>query len=504
MRAGLRERLTPRSLRARLLAGLLSVTAVTLVLLTATLYAQQQRFAYDRIDDQARAAVFAVNRALNDNGVEGALPGRGGDTPRNPGQGQGEGPMFPAPPPGAGQRGPAAALPPNVYGQRRSPEDKVLGSVLVGYSGDAPSPPKLPATVKTGDPFTVDAADGGGHYRVYAEQEPNGTVTIAAVPLTGVTDQLQRLVVTEALLVGCGLILMGLLGAWVVGVALRPLDAMGSAAGAIAAGDLSRRVTPDDERTEVGRLGKALNAMLAQIETAFSKQEASEDHLRRFLADASHELRTPLASIRGYAELHRMGAASEPAAVDHAMSRIEAESARMGVLVEDLLTLARQDEHREPIRTPVLLAQVAADAVSDATATDQSGRVIELAVDDAGDGTAVLGDPDALHQLVTNLLRNALVHTPDGTPIELGVMADAEHVTLTIRDHGPGLPEGDHAQLFERFWRAAPGRERGPAGAGLGLAIAAGIVELHDGTISAEDADGGGARFTVVLPRLAD
>jgi two-component system OmpR family sensor kinase len=244
--------------------------------------------------------------------------------------------------------------------------------------------------------------------------------------------------------------------------------------------------------------------MLARLEEAFAERRASEERLRRFLADASHELRTPLASIRGYAELFRIGAAREGPDVEKAMSRIEDESARMGVLVEDLLALARLDEVRDLHREPVDMAALAGDAVDDARAVAPE-RDIELHTN-AGNGSVVLdGDPAQLRQVLANLLRNALVHTPAGTPIEVTVssVADAREARLEVRDHGPGLPAGDPAELFERFWRADPGRGRGRAGAGLGLSIVAAIVSAHGGRAEAADAPDGGARFTVTLPLRA-
>ncbi|MBA2581543.1 MAG: sensor histidine kinase, partial [Thermoleophilaceae bacterium] len=238
------------------------------------------------------------------------------------------------------------------------------------------------------------------------------------------------------------------------------------------------------------------NAMLGQIERAFAERQASEDRLRRFLADASHELRTPLSSIRGYAELFRIGAARKPADTEKAMRRIESEAARMGVLVEDLLALARLDELREPDREPVDLTHVARDAADDARAAAPE-RTIEL---DANGPVVVLGDPHQLRQVLANLMRNALVHTPAGTPIELRVGRDGAEAMLEVRDHGPGLPTADSEAIFERFWRADPGRGRGRAGAGLGLAIVSGVVAAHGGRVQAADAAGGGASFVVWLP----
>jgi two-component system OmpR family sensor kinase len=225
-------------------------------------------------------------------------------------------------------------------------------------------------------------------------------------------------------------------------------------------------------------------------------RSASEDRLRTFLADASHELRTPLASIRGYAELFRIGAARDAEGTEKAMQRIESEAARMGVLVEDLLTLARLDEVRDLIREDVDLARLAGDAVDDARATAPD-RDIDLR--HTGNGH-VIGDPHQLRQVLANLLRNGLVHTPPGTPIEVDVRDHGSAIVLEVRDHGPGLPNDDNDALFERFWRAEAGRKQGKAGAGLGLAIVAGIVAAHHGEVHAENAAGGGARFTVTLP----
>ena len=285
--------------------------------------------------------------------------------------------------------------------------------------------------------------------------------------------------------------------AWLlVRVGLLPLDRIGHTASRIAGGDLSHRVAGADSRTEVGRVGLALNAMLDRLEGAFTERQASEDRLRQFIADASHELRTPLASIRGYAELFRMGAAREPHEVERAMSRIEDEAARMGVLVEDLLTLARLDEVADAPHSEVDLAQLADDAAGDARATAPD-RQIALEHDGT---TVVLGDAHQLRQVLANLLRNALVHTPAGTPIRITVAAAGEDVRLEVRDHGPGLPTEDPDSLFERFWRAEGGRERGKSGAGLGLAIVAAIVAAHGGRVSASNAVGGGAAFVVTLP----
>ena len=326
--------------------------------------------------------------------------------------------------------------------------------------------------------------------------DPRG-VTVVAAPMTDIDEALQRLLLLEALVIVIVLLALAAVAWAVVRVGLLPLDRMGHTAGAIAGGDLSRRVESTDPRTEVGRLGIALNAMLDRLERAFAERQASEDRLRRFLADASHELRTPLASIRGYAELYRMGAARETEDVERSMRRVEDEAARMGVLVEDLLTLARLDEIAEAPHAEVGLSALAGDAVEDARATAPDR---EIALARRRRRAIVLGDAHQLRQVLANLLRNALVHTPSGTPIEVLVSADGSAVRVQVRDHGPGLPNDDPAALFERFWRAEGGRERGKAGAGLGLAIVAAIVDAHGGSVDAANADGDGAVFSVVLP----
>jgi two-component system OmpR family sensor kinase len=235
--------------------------------------------------------------------------------------------------------------------------------------------------------------------------------------------------------------------------------------------------------------------MLGQIEQAFGERQASEDRLRRFLSDASHELRTPLTSIRGYAELFRMGATASTEDTEKAMARIEEEATRMGILVEDLLALARLDEMPLPRREAVDLEPLARDAADDARA---AAREREVTLTLAGEHI-VSGDPSQLRQVLANLMRNALTHTPAGSPIELSLTGANGSVRIEVRDHGPGLPQGSQDSVFERFWRSETGRERGRAGAGLGLAIVAAIVAAHGGKVSADNAPGGGAVFTIEL-----
>jgi two-component system OmpR family sensor kinase len=469
------------SLRARLIIALLALSAVGLVALAGITYAEQRSFLMDRVDQQARAAATIGDRPGGP--FHGPLPGDAGDGD----DGRGAGPM------------PGGALPPGTWIYRRDAAGRTTERMPVSrYTSTTATAPALPPDLPSGVPVTVKPKGSAIRYRMIAQDRPfTGGTTVAAVPLQETDQTLHRLLAVEGLVIVAILAALAALAWWFVGLGLRPLDRMGATAGAIAAGDLSRRVDPATPRTEVGRLGVALNRMLERLEVAFAERQASEDRLRRFLADASHELRTPLASIRGYAELFRIGAARDEENTEKAMSRIESEAARMGVLVEDLLTLARLDEVRDVIREPVDVARLSADAVHDARATGPDRR-IDLRT--SGPAT-VQGDPHQLRQVLGNLLRNALVHTPAGTPIEVDVAGDdGAGVTLEVRDHGPGLPDGAGDELFGRFWRTEGGRERGRAGAGLGLAIVAGIVHAHGGEVHAGDAPGGGARFVVRLP----
>jgi two-component system OmpR family sensor kinase len=469
------------SLRTRLVAGLLALAAVGLVLLAGVTYVEQRHFLYDRVDQQAKAATSQM--------PQGAPVG-----PRGFG-GAGYGPLGRGRPGGGDDHAPAGPAGGTLtFQQDAAGTTSKVVCLSTCYSTTLPT---LTTKLAAGTVTTVKASNTGVRYRVAtSERSSSGVLYGAAVPLTEVDATLHRLLRIEGLVIAGILLALGALAWWLVRIGLRPLERIGVTAGSIAAGDLSRRVDPAEPRTEVGRLGLALNRMLERLEEAFAKQRASEDRLRTFLADASHELRTPLASIRGYAELFRIGAARDPADTEKAMSRIESEAARMGVLVEDLLTLARLDEVRDQIREDVDLSRLAGDAVDDARATAPD-REIDLS---ASGRVTVPGDPHQLRQVFANLLRNALVHTPAGTPIEVDVRHDAATVVLEVRDHGPGLPTDENDALFERFWRAESGRERGKAGSGLGLAIVAGIVAAHHGEVHATNAPGGGARFTVRLP----
>jgi two-component system OmpR family sensor kinase len=489
-----------RSLRGRLLVGLAALTSVGCVVISAVTYTQQRSFLLARVDQQAVAATNPVSYNLDAKGVN--APGANGTRAASP---RG---AFGAPSGHGVPRSAAVDLPPGTFGERRDAGGHVIGSATFSYGQAALAapklPPSLPVTTSLAHPklITVHAVGSSDlSYRVleFPTGDQSGT-TIVAIPLRDVDQALGRLLRVELLVSGGVLLALLALAWWVVRIGLRPLDRIGMTAGAIARGDLSRRVEPATEDSEVGRLGLALNAMLGQIERAFGEREASEDRLRNFIADASHELRTPLASIRGYAELFRIGATREPEEVEQAMTRIEDEATRMGALVDDLMTLARLDKLPRTAAEPVSLSALATDAAADACAAAPD-RDISLHAEGAA---MVRGDPDRLRQVIANLMRNAIVHTPPGTPIELTLSRDGTDVVIEVRDHGAGLPDGAEAAVWDRFWRAEGGRERGKAGAGLGLAIVAAIVDAHGGTVAARNAPGGGASFTVRIPALED
>ncbi|SFT47449.1 two-component system, OmpR family, sensor kinase [Geodermatophilus amargosae] len=359
---------------------------------------------------------------------------------------------------------------------------------------------------------TVTSGDGDTYWRVAAVRLPDGTTVVVGGDLDRddrVIAQLGRIEIVVGLVV---LVALGVTGYWLVGSSLRPLAEVERTAQAIAAGDLSQRVPDGDDRTEVGRLSRALNGMLSRIESAFRSQQASEEQaraseerMRRFVADASHELRTPLTSIRGFAELYRQGAVTNPEGVARLMQRIESEGGRMGVLVEDLLQLARLDQQRPLDIAPVDLAEVASDAVHDARVL-QPDRPVSLHLDDSlTEVPVVLGDEARLRQVVGNLVTNALVHTADTARVTVSIGEDTsdggDRVVLRVADEGPGLAPGDAARVFERFYRADASRSRGAGGTGLGLSIVASLVAAHGGDVHLDTAPGRGATFTVRLPR---
>jgi two-component system, OmpR family, sensor kinase len=375
---------------------------------------------------------------------------------------------------------------------------------------DAPGPlPLLPENLRpeagpvrqklgefhTGEPAISVGSIGSPstQYRLEAVSVPGGVLVVAASSAPS-QSTFESLVHTEILVSIVVILVLILLVGWTVRIGLRPLEDMTETADAFAKGDLSRRVRFASRRTEVGRLGGALNGMLVQIESALKQRQDSEARLRRFVADASHDLRTPLTSIRGYAELLRKGAFTEEDDRRRALRRVEHEAERMAVLVDDLLLLARLDQGRPVARAPVELRPLVADAVAAARAAD-STHPINL---EAPYGVLVEGDAHGLRQAVDNLVRNAVEHTPAGTPVEVAIGTTAEAVRVSVSDSGPGVRSDQLERVFERFFQVDPARTG--RGTGLGLSIVAAIAEAHGGRAWVESVEGEGATFFIELP----
>jgi two-component system OmpR family sensor kinase len=287
---------------------------------------------------------------------------------------------------------------------------------------------------------------------------------------------------------------------WLLRRGLRPLERISEVAGTIAQGDLDVRLAPADGRSEIGRLGLALNGMLERLEDAFARRDRSEAQLRRFVSSASHELRTPLTSIRGYAGLLRRGATDRPKDLEKSISRIESEATRMAGLIDDLLQLARLDEQRPLARTRIDLAMIADEAADDARARDP-GRSIAV---DASGPVVVIGDEPRLRQIVANLLENAQVHTPAEATVRIEVGVRDQMAVLAVIDTGPGIDPDQAPHVFERFYRGTPpgSADAAPrtAGSGLGLAIVEAIAEAHGGAATVTSRPGAGSRFEITLP----
>ena len=484
-----------RTLRGRLIAGLLILLALACAVVGGATYFAVNRFLLIQLDDQlqASARIYAAACQHHDDGdAPGGIPGGGG-------------------PGGGGLGTPGCGTFP---GQAENTLDvSVQNGILTSHylvngecdltSAERAALAGLPAS---GQPYTVDLPSLGGDYRLTAMPGPSDQVLVTGVPMASMQATLHNVEITELIVFAGVLVLAGVLGTGLVRISLRPLRRVAATASRVAElpladgqARLSERVPDTNPRTEVGQVATAFNRMLGHVESALSRRAASEARLRRFAADASHELRTPLAAIRGYAELARRHPGPVPDDVAHALARVESEAARMSVLVDELLLLARLDAGRPLASEPVDLTRLAIDATSDARVAGPAHRwVLEL----PDEPVLVRGDEHRLHQVIANLLSNARAHTPRGTTVTVQLAApDPQHVKLSVTDDGPGIPAALQPDLFDRFVRGNSARSRASGGTGLGLAIVDAVVAAHGGSVTLTSRPGQ-TRFAITVPRL--
>ncbi|MBK9544974.1 MAG: HAMP domain-containing histidine kinase [Dehalococcoidia bacterium] len=507
--------MTRFSLRTRLMVGLIAVVAVGLGVSEVATYYSVRSFMLKRVDEQVAAARGpAIGRLLvgdrffapappldtGPSAPEGLAPADsdpGSTALTTDGTPEARGERGGGQPRGAPQNF-TASLPPGTYAEVRFAEAAPRATSF-GFDETYPIP-ALPQDVESlanGGILTVDAVDSNEHFRVSVTTAADGeAVLLVAVPMTEFDTTMDQLQLIGAGVTAGVLLLLAGLAFWLVRLGLRPLDEFAVTAANVAAGDMSQRMAVGNPRTEIGRLGTAMNEMLEDLEEAFRRRERSEEQLRRFLADASHELRTPLTSIRGYAELFGRGAQARPEDLEKVMNRITQQSERMSHIVEDLLLLARLDGDRPLERECVDITAIAGDVVEDARHR-QPERLIRFA---APGPVVVTGDSNRLYQVVNNLVTNALTHTPTETEVDVSLRLDGAAAVIEVRDAGPGIEDRDRGHVFEPFYRASAGRGREHGGSGLGLAIVKAIVEAHDGSVSVEAAEPQGAAFAVRLP----
>jgi two-component system OmpR family sensor kinase len=483
-------------LRRRLIFMMVGLLAVGLIAADVFIYTSVRSVLRGRVDEQLVVAQHQVLRYFAYQQQRHRLPTRDGiDSRVSPdvfvvvmnGQHQAE-LHYPAPRPSGSDRQPDA--PPDLSGHfavERTPQRAQFGSQQ-GVVQPDPESFLLPTVGKPSALYRATAV------AIPAGMPDAGAVLVTAVSLNSVSATLDSLFRDEVGAAAVVIVVLCMLAFFMLRRGLRPLEDMATTAGDIAAGDLGQRVPVADQDSEVGRLGSALNVMLTRIEAAFNEQSAAEARLRQFVADASHELRTPLTSIQGYTELLRRGAFNDPESRDRALERVENEATRMSAMVDDLLLLARLDEGRPLDRSPVSLDRVATEAVEDAHALERD-RPVTL---DTAVAVAVQGDRDALRQVAHNLVRNALAHTPAGTPVHVSAYTEGRSGVLTVRDEGPGMSAHDRERVFDRFYQGDAARTG--SGTGLGLAIVLAIAEALDGSATVDSTPGQGTTFTVRVP----
>jgi two-component system OmpR family sensor kinase len=534
----------PRTLRGRLIAGLVALLAAACATVGVVTYLAVRGALTRELDGELQTATsLAYNcwdhqvdtardsqQGQDQDGSQPAAPAGGPDTATSPL------PSHLNDCPGLGEKTFVAVVwhgqwACNLIGEHPCTLDRADQRTLVSVPPQ-PAPPANGAGDSPAVPSTTLSLDGPqGTYKLTAIRDPDGdgSVYLTGLPLTSLHDTLGDVALAEAVVFGAVLLLAGVLGTLWVRFSLAPLRRVAATASQVAelpleSGEVSLPAgVPDtDPSTETGQVGLAFNQMLGHVETALRRRAASESRLRRFAADASHELRTPLAAIRGYAELALRHPGDAPEGVTHALGRVLSESTRMSVLVDDLLLLARLDAGRPLSREPVDMTRLVIDATSDAQVARPSHRwVLEL----PDDPQLVLGDEHRLRQVLVNLLSNAGRHTPDGTTVTVrvgnalpdgeprtggeshshGAVPPAPRVAVSVTDDGPGIQGELLPDLFERFTRADTSRSHASnaSSTGLGLAIVDAVVTAHHGAVLVTSRPGM-TRFTIVLARLAD
>lgn len=471
--------------RLTLIVAALLVGASLLVGIVSTL--SLRSFLVERLDAQLNAAVGRSEAAVD----------RDGDTDHTQGPNHAQGALL-AP-------GQAAGTLVAIVGTGGVTTAGILGNGGVSYIATNELS-AVGANLTTGTPFTLHTASLGEYRALAVTSAVTGDTLLVALPMAEVSAATTQLLLVIVLVTGLGLAITIVAGRFIIRHELRPLERVAATAQAVAELPLDRgevelaeRVAPEDTdpRTEVGRVGLAVNTMLDHVGDALTARQASEEKVRQFVADASHELRTPLASIRGYSELTRRSGEKLSEPMTHALARIESEAVRMTGLVEDLLLLARLDEGRELVFGDVDLTAVVIDCVGDAevAGSDHNWR-LHL----PSEAVAIQGDQARLHQVIANLLANARIHTPAGSNVDVTLESDDQWATIRVKDNGAGIPRAQLATLFERFTRGDSSRTRATGSTGLGLSIVQAVVQSHHGEVSVTSRKGR-TEFVVRLPR---
>lgn len=471
------------SLRARLLIALVIAVLAGLTVVDLLTYTLVSRAQIDQVDQDLERAHPPIERAASS---------------------------------GPGSERAIRDAAPGFYAELRGSDGKTIVAVRLRGPGEDDDDGGefdhlvVPSPSGDGDDEAVFATvpSGGDHsIRVRVSRQENGGVLIIGRSLAAIEDTRERLLVVLIAATGGALIVAGVLGAWLVRIGLRPLTAVERAANDITESDLDERVPGENAHTEVGRLAGSINTMLGRLSVSFEQREAdlaalqlSEARMRHFVADASHELRTPLAATLAYAELFDRGAREHPDDLERAMAGIRSETARMSMLVEDLLLLAQLDEGRPLSLGSVDLTEIVVEAI-DAARTLAPEHSVTLSVDDV---VAVVADASRLRQVLDNLLTNVRTHAGPMSTCSVRVGLDGADAVVTVADDGAGMDTSDAGRAFDRFHRADESRTRTSGGAGLGLSIVAAILAAHHGSVTIDSAPGAGTTVTVRLPAAVD